>query len=103
MSADTTPVPPGGERSALRLQIRGRVQGVGYRWSMVAEARRLGLTGWVRNDADGSVQLEVQGPISRVDELHRWLHDGPTHAHVDEVSVHEVDPVNGEDEFRILA
>lgn len=83
--------------------ITGVVQGVSFRWYTLQEAERLGLTGWVRNDPDGSVRLEVQGPISRVDELHTWLHDGPTHAHVDEVSVREVDPVNGEDEFRILA
>lgn len=82
--------------------VTGRVQGVSFRWYTLQEAERLGLTGWVRNQPDGSVHVEVQGPAGPVDQLHRWLHEGPTHAHVDEVSVHEVDPVDGEDGFRIV-
>lgn len=83
------------------VEITGVVQGVSFRWYTLQEAERLALTGWVRNRDDGSVHLEVQGPVGRVEELQRWLHDGPTHARVDAVTVDDVDPVNGEDGFQI--
>jgi acylphosphatase len=60
-----------------RLSIRGRVQGVGYRDAMRSEARRLGVTGWVRNRLDGSVEAVVQGPPEAVDALMQWVHRGP--------------------------
>lgn len=60
-----------------RLSIRGRVQGVGYRDAMRSEARRLGVTGWVRNRHDGSVEAVVQGPREAIDALLRWVHRGP--------------------------
>jgi acylphosphatase len=60
-----------------RLSIRGRVQGVGYREAMRREARRLGVTGWVRNRHDGSVEAVVQGTPEAVDALMQWVHQGP--------------------------
>jgi acylphosphatase len=60
-----------------RLSIRGRVQGVGYRDAMRIEARRLGVTGWVRNRHDGSVEALVQGTPEAVDALMQWVHRGP--------------------------
>ncbi len=67
------------------LRIRGRVQGVGYRWSLCAEAQRLGLAGWVRNRRDGSVEALVAGPPAAVDALTLWAWRGPSMARVDGV------------------
>jgi acylphosphatase len=70
------------DRIAVRLTIRGRVQGVGYRWWVRGEARRLGVDGWVRNRADGSVELLAAGPAARIAELIELCRRGPDAAHV---------------------
>jgi acylphosphatase len=70
-----------------RLEIRGRVQGVSYRASMVAQARSLGLRGWVRNRRDGSVEAMVQGPAEALDRLLAWARQGPPAAAVSAVDV----------------
>ena len=67
------------------LQISGRVQGVGFRYSMQREAARLGLTGWVRNRRDGSVEALLQGEDAAVAALTEWARRGPAGAHVAEV------------------
>jgi acylphosphatase len=71
----------------LRLEIRGSVQGVGYRWAMVEEARRLGICGWVRNRRDGTVEAMVSGPRQAVDRIVVWARRGPGSAAVDAVDV----------------
>lgn len=72
---------------ARRLQIRGRVQGVGYRDSMRREAQHLGLAGWVRNCADGTVEAFVQGTPVDVDRLTDWARQGPRFAKVEGVEI----------------
>lgn len=67
------------------LDITGRVQGVFYRASMVQQATRLGLHGWVRNRSDGSVEALVQGPAEAVQALVAWARRGPERARVEAV------------------
>ena len=69
----------------LQLMVRGRVQGVYFRASTQREARRLGVTGWVKNRADGSVEVLAEGDEDAIKELSMWAHHGPSAARVDNV------------------
>jgi acylphosphatase len=71
----------------VRLEIRGMVQGVGYRWSMIEQARRLGIRGWVRNRHDQSVEAMVAGAPQAVERIVDWARTGPRSARVDAVDV----------------
>lgn len=71
----------------VHLLISGRVQGVFFRASTEAVARELGLTGWVRNLADGRVEAWAEGPREALDRLVAWCHQGPPHARVEGVEV----------------
>ena len=83
----------------LQLIIEGRVQGVWYRASTQTKARALGVTGWVRNLANGSVQAEVQGAQAAVDALVAWCKQGPRDARVTSVEVQERPERAGETGF----
>lgn len=73
------------EIRAVRVVIRGRVQGVGFRAWTAAEARRHGLAGWVRNRADGSVEAVFQGASGALDAMLAACRHGPAHARVESV------------------
>ena len=75
-----------------RLVISGQVQGVAYRACTVDEARRLGLSGWVRNLADGRVEAEAEGPRAAVEALVAWCRRGPPLARVEAVAVAWLEP-----------
>lgn len=79
-----------------RLEIFGRVQGVGFRYAMQREAERLGVRGWVRNRRDGSVEALAHGASAAVERLTEWARRGPAAAQVVEV---RTAPADGGDVF----
>lgn len=90
-----------GPLARVALRIKGRVQGVGFRYSALDEARQLSLTGWVRNTRDGDVELVAEGTKERLDRLVAWSHTGPRGALVTDVEQQWL-PYAGEfDSFRI--
>lgn len=82
--------------------VRGRVQGVFFRASTQREARRLGLTGWVKNRGDGSVEILAEGEEDELRELISWANTGPTSARVERVDVRWRGFVGDFSEFKII-
>ena len=84
-------------------RVSGRVQGVYFRACTQQEAQRLGLSGWVRNRRDGSVELECEGEAGQVDALLAWLERGSPNSRVERVESREIATGNaaGELDFRI--
>lgn len=78
------------ELRAVIGRVRGRVQGVFYRASFRREALSRGLSGWIRNLPDGSVEFQLQGEIGSVETLLDWARAGPENARVDDVDLREV-------------
>jgi len=70
------------DHGTLHLRIRGRVQGVGFRYALHEQARSLGVTGWVRNRRDGSVEAMIRGPAAALEALREWSQRGPPGADV---------------------
>ena len=77
---------------ARRVRVTGRVQGVFFRAWTRDEAQSLGVTGWVRNCSDGSVEAQLEGDPEAIDELLDLIREGPPDARVDNLSVEEADP-----------
>jgi acylphosphatase len=86
---------------AKRYIIRGRVQGVGFRWFVEHEARVLGLAGWVRNNIDGTVESLAMGTDGQHTAFSAKLRQGPRAARVDEVTELPAAPIEGLTTFRI--
>src|ERR1700682_3927558 len=86
---------------ARRFLVRGRVQGVGFRWFVEREAHILGVAGWVRNNADGSVEVLAIGSGDQLLAFRSRRRAGPRAARVDEVEELKVKPVPGVTTFRI--
>lgn len=86
---------------ARRFLVRGRVQGVGFRWFVEREAHILGIAGWVRNNADSSVEVLAMGTRDQLIALKSRLEQGPRASRVDRVEESEGKPVSGLKTFRI--
>jgi acylphosphatase len=86
---------------ARRFVVRGRVQGVGFRWFVEREAHILGIAGWVRNNSDSTVEVLAQGTRDQLSGLRSRLREGPRAARVDDVDESEAEPIKGLSSFRI--
>jgi DNA ligase D-like protein (predicted 3'-phosphoesterase) len=95
-----TTMDAGDVKTAVRVVVRGEVQGVGYRDATLRRARRLGVMGWVRNGEDGSVLVHAEGPEPAVDELAAFLREGPRAARVIEAEIEKA-KVEGHEQFAI--
>ena len=87
-------------RVGRHVRVTGRVQGVFFRAWTQQQANELGVSGWVRNAPDGSVEAHLSGEESAVEQLIKRLHDGPSSAVVGCVDVADIDPEPG-DGFRV--
>jgi acylphosphatase len=81
--------------------VSGRVQGVSYRATTAAQARRLGVVGWVRNRVDGTVELEAEGEDDKVAALLAWCEQGPPTARVSGVNAIDVGVTGADRDFSI--
>jgi acylphosphatase len=86
---------------ARRFLVRGRVQGVGFRWFVEREAHILGIAGWVRNNSDSSVEVLAMGTREQLSGLRSRLQEGPRAARVDDVQESDAKLVSSLKNFRI--
>ena len=78
--------------AAFRAIVSGRVQGVAFRYHTVRTANPLGIVGWVRNLADGTVEVRAEGPRERLEQFAAWLEHGPDYSRVTGVALDWVEP-----------
>jgi acylphosphatase len=74
---------------AIEARVTGQVQGVAFRWHTQAQAQRLGVVGWVRNEVDGSVRVHAEGEDDAVDALVEWCRHGPPSARVRDLAARD--------------
>ena len=89
-------------KQALKLKIIGQVQGVFYRSEAQKKALSLGLTGWIKNASDGSVECWAEGDQDKLEEFLEWCWQGPSGARVRNVKVEPVEPQNIFNGFNIV-
>jgi acylphosphatase len=85
----------------VHLVVSGRVQGVWFRGAMQDEAERLGVSGWVRNRRDGSVEAEIEGEPAAVEALVTWARHGPPGARVADLVTRWIAPLGARGGFEI--
>jgi len=85
---------------SIKINIYGKVQGVGFRYSTLQKANELGITGFVKNRIDGSVYIEADGESEVLDQFVSWCKQGPSHAYVDDIKVDAI-PFNNYKNFGI--
>lgn len=79
-------------KKLYKIKIEGTVQGVGFRYHARKQAQMLGLSGWVKNQSDGSVLIVAEGDIDLLEQLVGWCHEGPRSARVHQVAVKKEEP-----------
>jgi acylphosphatase len=89
------------DEARAHVKLKGRVQGVGFRFATADQARTLGLHGWVRNLDSGAVEAVFEGPRSNVVDMVRWCEDGPPGAYVRDVHVTWDEPLEAFPRFEI--
>lgn len=87
----------------VHVIVSGDVQGVGYRYTARIHAERAGVTGWIRNRRDGTVEAEVQGTPEAVDEMLAWMAGGPPGSRVDGARVTDAEVGSAESGFEVRA
>ena len=86
----------------IHLKIHGDVQGVFFRAHAQEKAEKLGnITGWVANNADGTVDIVAEGPENKINDLIDWCHSGPSRSHVEKVEAEKLTYTNEFDSFDI--
>jgi acylphosphatase len=91
----------GNDLARAHVRLAGRVQGVGFRYWTADEARKRGVTGWVRNLDSGSVEAVFEGQRSSVEAMVRWCGEGPPGAYVRQVKVSWDEPADDFAQFEI--
>ena len=86
---------------AFKAIVHGRVQGVSFRYHTLRTARPLGIVGWVRNLADGTVEVRAEGPADALESLASWLEHGPDFARVTQLDLAWTDPHGDYSDFEI--
>ena len=89
------------EQVRLLARVTGRVQGVGFRYNAASQARRLRLSGYVRNLPDGSVETVAEGPVAAIDRYANWLESGPQGARVESMESRRAAPTGSFRGFEI--
>ena len=79
--------------TAFYARVKGKVQGVGFRYSAIREAERLKINGWVNNAANGDVEVWAEGPQEKLELFLRWLRRGPQFSRVDSVEKEDREPL----------
>lgn len=85
----------------VEIRVKGRVQGVFYRVNTQEQAEKLGLTGWVRNTPDGTVEIVAEGEEAKLRSFVDWCRRGPTSAHVEDIRVNFSDATGDFESFNI--
>lgn len=89
-------------KTCCHVRIQGRVQGVGFRYYTQIEARKLGVSGWVRNCADGSVEALICGEFDVIEAMKSWLKRGPGYAQVAQIEFSAGHLPDNCNDFRIV-
>lgn len=87
--------------TCIHCTVSGLVQGVFFRASAREQAKRLGITGWVRNLPDGRVEVLACGERAQLESMLEWLHEGPPHANVSGVEVEWRESDDGYEDFKV--